>query len=45
MRDLWWAKWHWGKFSLSIYVSIANSHSIDCSTFIIIIVYHPELVQ
>jgi hypothetical protein len=43
MRYLWWTKWHWGRFSPSTSVSPANSHSIDCSTFIII--YHPGLVQ
>jgi hypothetical protein len=40
--DLWWTKWHWGRFPPSTSVSPANSHSIDCSTFII---YHPGLVQ
>jgi hypothetical protein len=40
MWDLWWTKWHWSKFSLSTSVSPANSHSTDCSTFIITI-YHP----
>jgi hypothetical protein len=44
MWDLWWTKWHWGKFSPSTSVSPANSHSTDCATFIIII-YHPGLVQ
>jgi hypothetical protein len=43
MWDLWWTRWHWGKFSPSISVSLANSHSTDCSTLIII--YHPGLVQ
>jgi hypothetical protein len=44
--DLWWTKWHLGRFSPSTSVSPANSHSTDCSTFIIIIiVYHPGLVQ
>jgi hypothetical protein len=33
MLDLWWAKWHWGRFSP------ANSHSTDRLT-IIIIIYH-----
>jgi hypothetical protein len=41
--DLWWTKWHWGRFSSSTSVSPSNSHSTDCSTFIII--YHPGLVQ
>jgi hypothetical protein len=43
MWDLWWTKWHWGSFSPSTSVSPANSHSTDCSTFIII--YHPGLAQ
>jgi hypothetical protein len=43
MWDLWWTKWHWGRFSPSISLSPANSLSTDCSTFIII--YHPGLVQ
>jgi hypothetical protein len=34
MWDLWWTKWRWGRFSPSISVSPANSHSIDCSTLI-----------
>jgi hypothetical protein len=42
MWDLWWTKWHWGRFSPSSLVSSANSHSTHCSTFII---YHPGLVQ
>jgi hypothetical protein len=42
MLDLWWTKWHWGRFSPSTSVSSANSHSTDCSTLII---YHPGLVQ
>jgi hypothetical protein len=41
--DLWWKKWHSGRFSPSISVSPANYHSTDCSTSIII--YHPGLVQ
>jgi hypothetical protein len=40
--DLWWTKWHWGRFSPSNSVSPANCHSTDCSTFMI---YHPELIQ
>jgi hypothetical protein len=40
--DLWWTKWHWGRFSPSTSVSPANSHSTDCSTFVII--YHPGLI-
>jgi hypothetical protein len=43
MWDLWWTKWHWGRFSLSTSVPLANSHSTDYSTFIII--YHSGLVQ
>jgi hypothetical protein len=39
--DLWWTKWHWGRFSPSTSVSHANSHSTKCS----ILVYHPGLVQ
>jgi hypothetical protein len=38
--DLWWTKWHWGRFSPSTLVSPANSHFTDYSTFII---YHPGL--
>jgi hypothetical protein len=41
MWDLWWTKWHWGRFSPTTLVSPANSHSTDCSTLII---YHPGLV-
>jgi hypothetical protein len=36
-------KRHWGRFSPSTSVFPVNSHSTDCSTFIII--YHPGLVQ
>jgi hypothetical protein len=43
MWDLWWKKWHWGRFSPSTLFSPANSHSSDCSTFIII--YYSALVQ
>jgi hypothetical protein len=32
--DLWWTKWHCGRFSLSTSVSLANSHLTNCSTFI-----------
>jgi hypothetical protein len=42
MWDLWWTKWHWGKFILSTSVPLANSHSTVWSTSII---YHPRLVQ
>jgi hypothetical protein len=34
--DLWRTKRHWGMFSPSTSVSLANSHSTDCSTFIFI---------
>jgi hypothetical protein len=44
MWDLWSTKWHWGRFSHSTSVSPAISHSIDCST-IIIIIYYLKLVQ
>jgi hypothetical protein len=27
MWDLWWTKWHWGRFYPSTSVSLANSHS------------------
>jgi hypothetical protein len=40
MWDLWWTKWHRGRFSPSTSASSANSHSTDCSTLII---YHPGL--
>jgi hypothetical protein len=36
-QDLWWTKWHWGKFSLSTLVSLANFHSTNCSTSLIIL--------
>jgi hypothetical protein len=39
MWNLWWTKWHWDRFSPSTSVSLANSHSIVCSTLII---YRPE---
>jgi hypothetical protein len=46
MWDLWWTQWHWGRFSPDISVSLANSHSTDCSTIIIIIIiYHLGLAQ
>jgi hypothetical protein len=35
MWDSWWTKWHWGRFSPSTSVSPANSHSTNCSIFII----------
>jgi hypothetical protein len=43
MWDLWWTKWHWGRFSPRTSVSPANLQSTDCST--IIIIYHLGLVQ
>jgi hypothetical protein len=43
MWDLWWAKWYWGRFSLSTSVSPANLHPTNCST--IIIIYDLGLVQ
>jgi hypothetical protein len=43
MWDLWWPKEHFGKFSLSTSISLANHHSTDCST--ITIIYHPGMVQ
>jgi hypothetical protein len=36
MCDLWWAKWHWGRFSASTSVSPANLYSTNCSTITII---------
>jgi hypothetical protein len=32
MWDLWWTKWHWGRFSPSTSVCPANFYSTDCST-------------
>jgi hypothetical protein len=43
MWDLWCTKWHWGWFPPSTSVSIANSHSTNCPT--LIIVYHRGLVR
>jgi hypothetical protein len=43
MQDMWWTKWHWGRFPSSTPVFPANSHSTDYST--IIIIYHLGLVQ
>jgi hypothetical protein len=34
MWDLWWTKWHWGRFSPSISVSLTNSHSTNCSILV-----------
>jgi hypothetical protein len=39
MWDLWWTKWHWGSFSRVLTFPPANSHSIDCTTFVVM--YHP----
>jgi hypothetical protein len=33
--DLWWTKWHWGRFSSSTSVSPANHHSTNLSNIII----------
>jgi hypothetical protein len=41
MRDLWWAKWHWDRFTPSTLVSPAYPHSTKCSIF----TYYPGLVQ
>jgi hypothetical protein len=41
MWDLWWTKWHWGRFSASTSVSPANSHSAERS----ILFYQPALVK
>jgi hypothetical protein len=38
--DLWWTTWHWGGCSSSISISLAKSHSTECS----ILVCHPGLV-
>jgi hypothetical protein len=38
MWDLWWIKWRWYRFAPSTSVSPTNSHSTDCSTFIIIMI-------
>jgi hypothetical protein len=35
MLDLWWTKWHWGRFSSSTSVSPDNPHSTNCSIIII----------
>jgi hypothetical protein len=40
MWDLWWMKWHLGRFSPTVYLA---DHSTDCSTLTII--YHSGLVQ
>jgi hypothetical protein len=36
MWDLWWTKWHQGRFSPSTSVSRANLYSTNCSTITII---------
>jgi hypothetical protein len=41
MWDLWWTKYHSGRFSPSTSVLFANSHSTECY----ILSYHPGLVQ
>jgi hypothetical protein len=43
MWDLWWAKWHWGRFSPNISVSSANLYST--TFFTVTNTYHPGLVQ
>jgi hypothetical protein len=35
MWDLWWTKWHWGRFSASTAVSPTNHHSTNLSIIII----------
>jgi hypothetical protein len=42
--DLWWTKWHWGRFSSRTSVSPAT-HSTFTVIIIIIIIHHPGLVQ
>jgi hypothetical protein len=41
MWDLWWTKWHWGRFTQSTSVSPAYPHSTKCSIF----TYYPGMVQ
>jgi hypothetical protein len=36
MWDLWWTKWHWGRFPPRTSVSPANFHSTNCSTITLI---------
>jgi hypothetical protein len=43
MWDLWWTKWHWGRFSPSTSVSPTNLHSTNLPT--VTITYHLGLVQ
>jgi hypothetical protein len=38
MRDLWWTKWRWGRFS-------ANLNSTNFSTLTLTLTYHSGLVQ
>jgi hypothetical protein len=38
MWDLWWTKWHWGRFSPSTSVFCANTNSTDYSRIIMIII-------
>jgi hypothetical protein len=40
MWDLWWTKWHWGRFSQCTSISAVNSHSTKCP----IPIYHPGQV-
>jgi hypothetical protein len=35
MWDLWWTKWHWGRFSPITSVSLANHHLTNFSIIII----------
>jgi hypothetical protein len=35
MRDLWWTKWHWGKFTPSTSVFLTNHYSTKFSILII----------
>jgi hypothetical protein len=35
MWDLWWTKWHWGRFSPSTSVSPSDHHSTNFSIIII----------
>jgi hypothetical protein len=42
MWNLWWTKWHWGRFSPSTSVSSANFHATGCFTLTIC---HPGLLQ
>jgi hypothetical protein len=39
MEGLWWTKRHWGRFSLSTSISLANHHSTNFSIIIIIITW------